>query len=129
MMAMAASEGERRYASTRRLLGFSLAAPRLVVSTIETSGQYAVAYVHVPNRIETLKEIFLINEDGEWKIRRFMGERDNPTVIGALAEEKRFADEPLDADEQMYLDDPHTYQERRLVRLYEESGIAAPVRD
>ena len=119
----ATSEERQRFDALHLLLGFGNEAERPLVSSIQVSGDHAIAYVHPRGRIDKLKEIALVDEDGFWKIRRFLGERDSREVMDAIVTQKHMQSEPLTEDEQSYLDDPAGYQGRIRARLLAEAGL------
>ena len=124
-IAQVLTPSEQQWGALKALLRFGRQSERPVVSTIKINGDYAIAYYHSPGRVGTLQEIFLYNEGGFWKIRRFAGARDMPHVVGHLVEAKTFNDEPLDEDEQNYRADPDGYQARKQAELLTEVGLEA----
>jgi hypothetical protein len=126
VLAMAVTENEQRYGALKVLLGFGPMYQRPLVARVERSNQYAVAFTHLPNRAETMKEVFMIQENDRWRIRRFLGKRDDFGVMSAVTEKKRWSGEALDADEDDYVADPHGYETRMRAKLLNESGIQTP---
>lgn len=124
-VAMAVTPREQQWAALKALLRFGHQNERPVISTIEQKGKYAVVYHHRPDRISTLSELFLIDEGGFWKIRRFAGARDDPSIIGHLAKKKADRDLPMDDDEIAFRADPRGYPSRKRAELLAQLGLEA----
>ncbi|MCL5271661.1 MAG: hypothetical protein M1457_14150 [bacterium] len=114
---------QRRFAALEALLPFGRRAPDLVVSQVREQGDRAVAYVHAPRDAATMREVFLVREGGLWKIRRFLGRRDDPEILKPLVESKRAGGETLSEDESDWLRDPAGYAARRRAVLLAEAGL------
>lgn len=119
----ATSEERQRFDALHLLLDFGNQAERPIVSSIQVSGDHAIAYVHPRGRIDKLQEIALVDEDGFWKIRRFLGKRDSREVMDAIVSQKHMQSQPLTEDEQSYQDDPAGYPARIRARLLAEVGL------
>lgn len=119
---------ESRVQALQRLLHFGGEASRPIIAQVQlaASGELAVAYIHEPGRLETLREVFLIKESGGlWKIRRFLGERDSAALMNQLIEQKRAADTQLDADEQLFTTLGAGYPAHKRQELLAEAGVPA----
>lgn len=90
---------------------------------VDAKDKFGVAYVHSPGSIQDLKEVFLCNENGTWRIRRFMGRRDDPEVMDKLIASKTAAGAALSADEEAYKKDPKQYAEKLRDKMLIEAGL------
>ena len=80
--------------------------PDLVVSQIVEREEHAAAYVHAPRDASTMHEVFLVREAGLWKVRRFLGKRDDPEVMKAIVEARNAQGNPLSEEEAQWQRDP-----------------------
>src|SRR5690606_340727 len=126
VVARAASERERRYAALEVLLEWGPWVQRPVVSRVVEQYHFGVAYDHPPNDATRMREIFLIREGPYWKVRRFLGKRDEYRIMEAVAEKKYDAKEPLNEDERRFLDDPAGYAAWKRRQLLSQSGAPLP---
>jgi hypothetical protein len=117
-----ATQPQLEYEALKQLLGAGPGASRPVIVQVASSGNYAVAYVHEPGQIQTMREIFLESEGGLWKIRRFLGARDNPPLLARLVKEKQSRGQPLDEDEKRFQANPQAYASQKRAQLLKESG-------
>jgi hypothetical protein len=113
----------QRYEALQWLLGFGFGVVRPEVSRVHTDQYSGVAYIHDPGRLDTLREVFLIQEDGVWMIRRFLGRRDGSRLMDYLCEQKRDDGEPLSQDEEAYLADPVRYGAKKRAQWLTEAGL------
>ena len=113
----------RRYLALEGLLEFGLGATRLEQSRIQIAEYRGVAYMHEPKRLETLREIFLVKEEGSWKIRRFLGRRDRPELMRFLIDRKTKAGVTLEADEAAFAADADAYAKKKRTEMLAEAGL------
>jgi hypothetical protein len=119
------SDREKRYHALRYMLrfGWSGERPILVQIAVDTKDTYGVAYVHPPGRLDQLREVFLINEGGRWKLRRFGGALDDPTVFGEIIEAKKNAGMELTAEERAMDENPAKHVADKRAELLSQSGL------
>jgi hypothetical protein len=119
------SERELRYYALEYLLRFGWTGERLVVVRVgvDPTETFAVAYVHPPARVDQLREIFLISEAGRWKVRRFLGARDDPAVILPFLEARKAAGLELLTEEQAFAADPRGSAARKRAELLALVGL------
>lgn len=115
----------RRYAALQLLTDFGSEPALPVVSSINIVNDSAgVAYVHEQNRLDTMREVFIANEGGEWKIRRFLGRRDRTDVMQAVVEANQRDNRPLSREENEFLKDPAGWPDAMRRELLKEAGVA-----
>lgn len=112
-MAAAETPEKQTYAALKQLIQFGPGAVRPVIVRVDTKDTAGTAFVHDPNRLETMREVQLVKESGQWKIRRFLGSRDSRPVMEYLIKEKTRRGKPLEADEQAYAANPQAYAEKK----------------
>lgn len=99
-------------------------AKRPIVSSIQLVDDYVgVAFVHLPGRPETFREVFIINENGEWRIRRFAGRRDDPELLHALVAYKKEKGITLTDEDLRFEADPTAYVNEQRNALLTEVGL------
>jgi hypothetical protein len=119
-----ATPDEQQFAALETLLDFGPHATRPVVSTVETHGDYAIAYYHQPNDATTMKPGFLKRSSGgEWQVMRFLGGRDTHRVMTQLATNKMWSGVALDDDEKLFRQDAAGYPAKKLNQLYALVGL------
>ncbi|HOR29349.1 MAG TPA: hypothetical protein PLS90_04510 [Candidatus Sumerlaeota bacterium] len=111
------------WSAVHALLDFGSHKVRPVVSTLRVNGVHAVAYIHDPGRIDTIRPIFLVQESGYWKLRRFGGARDSEPVMRLLVESKSTSGLPLTAEDQAWQRNPAAYEQQMQDALLREAGV------
>jgi hypothetical protein len=125
VVALAVTPRERQFSALEYLLRFGQTSERSIVARVATdsTNTYGVAWVHPPGRIDLLSEVFLIREMGEWKVRRFLGSRDERALLQSLVEDKTISGEPLTEDEESYKKDPRAYPAGKREELLSQAGV------
>ncbi len=123
VMALAATERERRYAVLRKLTRFGPPPQQWVVSQVKTNETHGVVFIHPPGDVTGLREVFIVKEGDYWKIRRFLGTRDDSTIMHPLVELKNEQGLPLSDDEIAYMADPQNYSGRKTAELRAQAGL------
>lgn len=123
-IAMAVTDAEKRYGALEVLLPLGARAQEKVVARVETEGSHGVAFVHPAGSTARMQEVFLIQEDGLWKIRRFLNNRDSYSFMHPIIEEKRWQDVPLTEDERMYQEDPKRYARNQRRHFLQQAGVS-----
>jgi hypothetical protein len=98
--------------------------PVVVRIAIDALDNYGVAYVHPPGHIELLREVFLARQGTQWRIRRFMGMRDDPALLTRLVADKKDKGLPLSPDEQAFQKDPKAHAVQVRDRLLKDAGLS-----
>jgi hypothetical protein len=120
-----ASDDEKRYATIGWLVDSDNRLNRPVVVRVgeDESGSRAVAYVHPPQRPDLMHEVFLAKEGGYWRIRRFMGRRDDPELKKTLIAERLRRTLPADLELEAWKANPRGFEEGQRARLLAEVGL------
>lgn len=122
-LAMAATEREQRYGATDVLLGLSTPQKQPTISQVQVNGDRGAVFVHQPGNVSTMRVIFVARDGDYWKIRRFLGRRDEYTLMKMLVETHEYSNTPLTDDETMFKADPQNYPIKKHNELMAEAGL------
>jgi hypothetical protein len=98
--------------------------PVVVRVAVDSSNNYGVAYIQPPGRVDLLREVFMVREGDQWRIRRFMGMRDDPAFLTRLVADKKDKGLPLSPDEQAFQKDPTAYAAQLRDRMLKDVGLS-----
>lgn len=96
---------------------------RIALDPTETCG---VGYWHPPGRVADLREVFIVRETENWRIRRFLNNRDTMGVMQAVVAAKEAAGKDLTEEEQLFRQRPEEFRSLMRSRLLAEVGLNQP---
>ncbi len=119
----AGDEEAERYAALQALLRFAKSFDRPVVTRVVTKGDIGAIYVHDKGNANSMRALFIVNEGGAWKFRRFLGRRDDYDIMKPLLQAHEAAQSGLTRDEELFKADPQGYWGKKRNEFLVELGL------
>lgn len=116
-------EREERYAALQALLRFGKSFDRPVITRAHTKGDIGVVFIHDKGNANSMRAVFIIQENGLWKFRRFLGRRDDYDIMKPLLQAHEAAQAGLSEDEESFKADPQGYWGKKRNGYLVELGL------
>ncbi|MCE5228951.1 hypothetical protein LLG95_05065 [bacterium] len=119
----ASDEREERFNALHVMLRFGKSLVHPTITKVHTHGDKGVVFVHEPGDVASMRALFIVNEGGYWKFRRFLGRRDEFEIMKYLADAHESAGVPPTGDETAFKADPTGYAFKKRNELLVEAGL------